>query len=81
MKTAKTAVLFLALFFVTAINYQAEVVKKFPHAQCLAYQGQFFIAGEPGQTNQKWLSREQTSCPLAWQEAYLRNVGYIRTPR
>lgn len=75
---------FLALFFLffVAINYEAGVVKKFPQASCVKLgkdidhpkaSDSFFIAATPGR-NPRWLSHEQSTCALAWQDAYQRNA-------
>lgn len=78
----KTAILFLALLFAATTDYQAEVVEKFPQAACVKLgktdshandPDQFFIAAAPGR-NPRWLSGEQPSCAVAWQEAWKRNV-------
>lgn len=78
----RAALLILGLLLPATVNYQAETVKKFPQATCVKLgktdshandANEFFIAAAPGR-NPKWLSREQPSCAVAWQEAWKRNV-------
>jgi hypothetical protein len=78
----KTILLFFAFILPATVNYQVEIVKKFPQATCVKLHkteshakdpDEFFIAAKPGM-NPKWLSREHPSCAVAWQEAWKRNI-------